>query len=257
MIVAILQARCSSTRLPNKVLKPLLGKPMILRQIERVRRATLIDELVVATSTDPSDDELARVCSDIGQRVFRGSLDDVLDRVYRAAVACAPDYVVRLTADCPLIDPEVIDDVIRSCQGNNCDYASNGVEPTYPDGLDVEAMRLAALERAWRDAQLPSEREHVTPFIYRHPEIFSICHVRNDVDLSHLRWTVDNPEDFQFVSRVFDALYPNKPAFVTKDILELLASHPDWVELNRHLGRNEGMKKSLLADQHATKVTEK
>jgi spore coat polysaccharide biosynthesis protein SpsF len=257
MIVAILQARCSSTRLPNKVLKPLLGAPMIRRQIERIKRAKLIDELVVATSTDPSDDALANICNDARIRVFRGSLEDVLDRVYRAAVECAPDYVVRLTADCPLIDPEVIDDVIRSCQADNCDYSSNGVEPTYPDGLDVEVMRLAVLERAWHEARLPSEREHVTPYIYRHPELFTACHVKNDVDLSHLRWTVDNAEDFQFVTRIYNALYPSKPAFVTQDVLALLELHPDWSEVNRHISRNEGMKKSLLADQQEHKVTAK
>ncbi|MCL4723012.1 MAG: glycosyltransferase family protein [Anaerolineae bacterium] len=257
MIVAILQARCSSTRLPNKVLKPLLGEPMIRRQIERIQRARLIDELVVATSSDSSDDALANVINDAGINVFRGSLEDVLDRVYRAAVDCTPDYVVRLTADCPLIDPEVIDEVIRLCQAGNCDYSSNGVEPTYPDGLDVEVMRLAALEHAWREAMLPSEREHVTPFIYHHPELFSICHVKNDVDFSHLRWTVDNAEDFQFVTRVYEALYPVKPSFNMQDVLALLELHPDWTELNRHIGRNEGMKKSLLADQHAGKVTAK
>ncbi|GIK54238.1 MAG: spore coat protein [Planctomycetota bacterium] len=230
---------------------------MIRRQIERIQRARLIDELVVATSSDSSDDALANVINDAGINVFRGSLEDVLDRVYRAAVDCTPDYVVRLTADCPLIDPEVIDEVIRLCQAGNCDYSSNGVEPTYPDGLDVEVMRLAALEHAWREAMLPSEREHVTPFIYHHPELFSICHVKNDVDFSHLRWTVDNAEDFQFVTRVYEALYPVKPSFNMQDVLALLELHPDWTELNRHIGRNEGMKKSLLADQHAGKVTAK
>lgn len=235
----------------------ILGVPMILRQIERVRRAVLIDELIVATSTDLTDDPLANLCAEAGIAVFRGSLDDVLDRFYHAAARSSPAYVVRLTGDCPLIDPEVIDLVIRACQSRNCDYASNAVEPTYPDGLDVEVIRFPALARAWKEARLTSEREHVTPYVYRHPESFTVCHVRGATDLSHHRWTVDNAEDFELVTRIYEALYPHNPAFSTTDILELLKANPDWCRINRHIERNEGMRKSLLADQQSVKVIEK
>lgn len=249
MILAILQARVSSTRLPGKVLKPLLGAPMLTRQIERVRRARLIDTLIVATSTDPSDDAIEALCRGAGIACHRGALQDVLDRYYQAAKPYQPDHIVRLTGDCPLADPEVIDRLIRFYLDGGYDHASNGGEPTtFPDGLDVEAFRFSALEAAWREARLPSEREHVTPFIYNHPERFRLGSYRNDVDLSHLRWTVDEPADFDLVKIVYEALYPAKPDFGTADILALLDARPELGAMNTHHARNEGYAKSLQED---------
>ena len=196
VVLAILQARVSSTRLPRKVLKPILGVPMILRQIERIKRANCIDKLVVATSTDSSDDELFELCQHHEIVCLRGSLNDVLDRFYQVAILYNPAHVVRLTGDCPLADPRIIDEVIQRHLTGQYDYTSNTIEPTYPDGLDIEIFRLACLERAWQEACLPSQREHVTLFINQHAELFNRGSVKNIEDLSKLRWTVDELEDF-------------------------------------------------------------
>ncbi|MEC5162231.1 spore coat polysaccharide biosynthesis protein SpsF [Janthinobacterium sp. CG_23.3] len=248
MILVILQARCSSTRLPQKVLKPILGVPMLAHQIARVQRATLIDRLIVATSSDSSDEPLQRLCGQLRVECFRGSLNDVLDRYYQAALPLRPEHVVRLTGDCPLSDPEVIDKVIRAHLDSGADYTSNAVLPSYPDGLDVEVFKYALLRQAWREASLPSQREHVTLFMHGQPERFHVEHVRGEADLSHLRWTVDNPEDFELVQQIYAALYPAKPRFDSADVLALLARRPGLVDLNRHIDRNEGLKKSLGAD---------
>lgn len=249
MILAVLQARVSSTRLPGKVLKPLLGQPMILRQVERVRRAAIVDRLVIATSTDASDDPLEALCRENGLDCFRGSLADVLDRFYQAARPYKPDHVVRLTGDCPLADPAVIDDVIRYHLAGGYDYTSNCAEPTYPDGLDAEILTFPCLERVWREAARPSEREHVTLFINSHPGLFRRGTLKNDTDLSHLRWTVDEAADFELVTRIYEALYPADPGFDMRAILRLLAGRPGLASLNSDFERNEGLKKSLAADK--------
>jgi glutamate-1-semialdehyde 2,1-aminomutase len=249
MIVGVLQARYSSSRLPGKVLMPILGHPMLALQIERLRRARRIDKLVVATSDQPDDDALLTACKAIGVECSRGSLNDVLDRVFRAASAEEASIVVRLTGDCPLADPEVIDACIaRHCDGK-FDYTTNALAPTFPDGLDVEVMSMAALQAAWREATLPSEREHVTPFIYKQPERFRIGHLRGDRDLSALRWTVDEPADMEFVRAVYGALYSAKPAFGMADVLDLMAARPGLADLNATHRRNEGLAKSLVADE--------
>jgi spore coat polysaccharide biosynthesis protein SpsF len=255
MILAVLQARVSSSRLPGKVLKPILGVPMILRQAERVRRAVEVDRLLVATSVDPSDDPLAELCAGNGIECFRGSLDDVLDRFYRAARPFSPDHVVRLTGDCPLADPKLIDSVISFHRGGEYDYVSNALEPTFPDGLDVEVCRFPSLEQACREANLPSEREHVTPFLYHRPERFRIGSYKGDVDLSRLRWTVDEPDDFELVTRIYGELYPVRRDFTTGDILSLLERKPDLKTLNTHHRRNEGLERSLEADRQHRKGT--
>lgn len=252
--LAILQARVSSTRLPGKVLKPILGEPMLLRQIERLRRCRGFDRLVVATSTDASDDPLAAACEGWDVACHRGSLDDVLDRFVAAARAYQPDIVVRLTGDCPLADPEVIDAVIRYFRQGDYDYASNVDPPTFPDGLDVEVMRYSCLVQAHREATLPSQREHVTPFIRAHAERFRLgCHTAA-TDLSHLRWSVDEPDDFAFVKAVYEALYPGKPDFTTADVLRLLAGNGHLASINSAIARNEGLKKSLLKDAEHLKA---
>jgi spore coat polysaccharide biosynthesis protein SpsF len=248
-VLAILQARVSSTRLPGKVLKPLLGEPMLIRQIERVRRCRLIDKLVVATSVDSSDDALIEVLSQTGIACFRGSLDDVLERFYQAAKPSQPEHVVRLTGDCPLADPVLIDEAINAHLSCGVDYTSTALNPSYPDGLDVEVIRFAALERTWREAGLPSEREHVTPYIYHHPELFRLKSVEQAENMSCLRWTVDEPADFVFVERVYAELYPINPAFAMNDVLALLEKQPELLGINARFERNEGYTKSLIRDR--------
>lgn len=248
MILAVLQARMTSTRLPGKVLMPVLGEPMLFRQIERVKRCRTFDTLVVATSNESSDDPLADACKARGVSVARGSRDDVLDRFMTAARPYQPDAVVRLTGDCPLADPVVIDKVVELFRSTACDYASNVIPPTFPDGLDVEVVRFEALARAAADAKLPSEREHVMPYIRNRPDAFRIANYAETPDRSHLRWTVDEPADFAFVSRVYAELYPNNPAFTTQDILDLIARDPAIGDINASLKRNAGFQKSLAAD---------
>lgn len=245
MILAVLQARASSRRLPTKVLMPILGQPMLARQIERVKRSTRIDRIVLATSTEPEDQAVADIAALTGVHAYRGSLDDVLDRYFQAAAAHAPDWVVRLTGDCPLADPAVIDRVIEETIAGGHDYGTNAIQPTWPDGLDCEVMRFSALARNWREATTTVEREHVTPFIYNHPEMFRILHVKGGDDLSGLRWTVDEPRDFAFVTRVYEALYPKNPAFSSTDVLDFLAQNPDVLALNADIERNEGYRLSL------------
>ncbi|MES2770651.1 MAG: glycosyltransferase family protein [Pseudomonadota bacterium] len=246
-MLAILQARCSSTRLPGKVLKPILGEPMIARHIERLRRARGITQLVVATSNTASDDALSALCTRLQVPCFRGPLDDVLARFY--AAACAQEaraHLLRLTGDCPLADPELIDRCIAFHLAGDYDYSSNALQPSFADGLDVEVMRFRCLEEAWREASLPAEREHVTPFIYKQAERYRIGHYRQAQDQSWLRWTVDQPEDFAFVEAVYQALYPHNAAFTTADILALLARQPELLQLNTHVPRNLGYAQSLL-----------
>jgi spore coat polysaccharide biosynthesis protein SpsF len=248
MILGILQARTSSRRLPGKVLKPILGRPMLERQIERLRRARRLDKLVVATSTDASDDPIAALCEPLGVDCFRGSLDDVLDRFYQAARGYAPRAVVRLTGDCPLADPEVIDRLIEMHVTGGFDYTSNVVQRSYPDGLDAEVMEFHCLETAWREASLPSEREHVTPFVRSQRERYRFGDLAQPRDLSSQRWVVDDPEDFAFIAAIYKALYPEKPAFTTADILALLERRTDIAALMGHAPTNEGYQRSLAAD---------
>ncbi len=246
MIRGVLQARTASRRLPGKVLADVSGRPMILRQVERLRRARLLDELVVATSTDPSDDTLATICAAAGLAVHRGDVDDVLARFVGAARGAA--HVARLTADCPLADPVVIDQVVAAHVSQENDYTSNTLERTFPDGLDVEVIRTDTLLAAARDARLRSEREHVTPFFYTHPERFRLGNVAGPRDLSALRWTVDEPEDLALVREVYAALLPSRAAFTTDDVLALLAARPDLARWNAHVPLNAGYLRSLAED---------
>lgn len=223
MNLAILQARMTSSRLPGKVLAPVLGEPMIGRQVERLRRARRIDKLVVATSTDPSDDPLAAYCEGTGLTVYRGALNDVLDR-YRVAASLFPQAtaVVRLTADCPLTDPELIDAVIAHHHQVDADYTSNTLGArTYPHGLDAEVIRPSVLQEAADRASEPYEREHVTPYIYRRPEVYRLAGVARHRSLAALRWTVDLPGDLAFVREVYAKLYPYNPQFGTDEIVAL------------------------------------
>ena len=229
MILAILQARSSSSRLPGKVLAPLAGAPMIVRQIERVARARRIDRLVLATSDDASDDQLARVVAGAGIAVHRGPLDDVLARFMGGLAAFGPaTHVVRLTGDCPLADPAVIDALIERVVDEGADYGSNTPpHRTYPKGLDVECMTADALRAAAARAASPEEREHVTWALHRHPELYRQSFLSQAADEGEARWTVDYPHDYAFVAAVYDALYPANPAFTSDDVRRLLRARPD------------------------------
>ena len=240
MILAILQARFSSRRLPGKVMMPILGKPMLQHEIERARRAKRVDFLVVATSDHPEDKAIEAACAQVHVPCFRGSLDDVLDRFYQAAKPYAPEHVVRITADCPLIDPGIMDRTIDYYLKGDFDYVSNAIEPTFSDGLDTEIFRYRCLEDAWKEARLPSEREHVTPFFYQSKGRFKIGSYKSSRDLSALRWTVDELIDFQLVNDIFQALYPKNQTFAATDILAWLESNPKYKTLNSGIRRNEG-----------------
>jgi len=249
MTGAIIQARLSSSRLPGKVLADIQGRPMLWRVIDRARRAGKLELVAVATSTNPEDDQVAELCAEYGTPCFRGSLDDVLDRYYQAARFFSLDPVVRLTADCPLLDPEVIDQVIGTYEGGVFDFVVNGLNDelrTFPDGLDTAVMSFRALERAWQEARLKSEREHVVPYILNRPERFRLGNVAHDQDLSGLRWTVDEPEDLEFVRLVYQKLGPGH--FGLAEVVGLLKAEPGLNLINGRFQYNEGYQKSLRED---------
>ncbi len=247
-VLGILQARTSSSRLPGKVLLPILGRPMILLQIERLKRAKRLDALVLATSTDPSDDALAAVAADSGIAVHRGSLNDVLERFVSAATRLKPQWVVRLTGDCPLADPQLIDRLVSETIAANADYGSTALTPTFPDGLDAEITRFDVLTAISSEPRTQDERDHVTLAIHRNPQRFRLHSITGSPDLSSLRWTVDEPRDLAFVTAVYEALYPANPAFGTQDILRLLNERPGLTRMNGDIQRNEGLIKSLAAE---------
>jgi len=225
----------------------LAGKPMLYHVIKRAQQASSLDLVVVATSDQPRDDVVAQYCAETGTPCFRGSEEDCLDRYYKAAQKFEADPIMRLTADCPLLDPLVIDEVARMFRDGEYDYVSNALEPTYPDGLDTEIFSLKALETAWREARLKTEREYATVYIWKRPDIFRLFNVENDEDLSHLRWTVDEPEDLVLVRRIYEYLGP-EPSFGMTEILALLQEHPELNQINAGFARNEGYQKSLTED---------
>ena len=231
-IVAIIQARMGSTRLPGKVLKDLAGETVLARVVNRTQRAKLLHDLVVATTDKPADDRIVEECARLEIACFRGDEADVLDRYYRAAQRFAADVIVRITSDCPLIDPETTDKTIAAFLEARPDYASNTLVRTYPRGLDTEVMSSGALGRAWREARKPYEREHVTPYIYQHPAEFKLLSVTEDADHSGHRWTLDTPEDLEFVRAIFGR-FKDHASFIWRDVLDLLDREPELMELNR------------------------
>lgn len=231
-VVAIIQARVGSTRLPGKVLKDLAGETMLAQVVNRLRRSRLIDELLIATTDRAADDAIVAECTKCAVPVSRGDQDDVLDRYFRAAQLTKAEVVVRITSDCPLIDPEITDKTIAAFLGESPDYASNVLRRTYPRGLDTEVMSFAALARAWQAARKPYEREHVTPFIFEHPADFRLVSVTGEADYSAYRWTVDTPEDLEFIRAVY-ARFRDKPEFSRRDVLDLVDREPELAELNR------------------------
>jgi spore coat polysaccharide biosynthesis protein SpsF len=225
--LALLQARMSSRRLPGKVLEELHGLPMILRQIERLKRSAEIDELIVATSIDPTDDILVEVIQQSGITVHRGELNNVFLRFLEALEVFPADEVVRLTADCPLTDHRIIDRVIRSHRQSGCDYTSNSLIRTFPRGLDCEVFQPAVLARLSRFKLTSEEVEHVTLGVYSRPGKFSLNSFQGGLDNSRRRWTVDTPEDLKFVRYVYSELYDNNPDFSSNDIFDLLDRDPE------------------------------
>ena len=232
--VIIVQARMTSTRLPGKVLRTVLGKPLLEYQWERLKKVRGADEIVIATTINDTDRPIVEFCQTRGIACFRGSEADVLTRYYQAAMKFKADIVVRVTSDCPLIDPDVIDDAITEfCSyGDACDYLSNTVKRSYPRGLDVEVMSYVALEAAAHAARKPGEREHVTSYIYNHPYIFQLRQFASAEDYSSHRWTVDEPADLELINMMLEALYPVTPDFRLDDCLDLLERHPEWKAIN-------------------------
>jgi spore coat polysaccharide biosynthesis protein SpsF len=246
-VVAIVQARMTSTRLPGKVLMEICSRPMLALLVERLKACKGIDRIVVATSVDATDDVIEGWCRDNSVDLFRGSLDDVLDRYYNAAITYGAETIVRITADCPLIDPILVDRVIEAFKGGGCAYAKS--VGSFPDGLDTEVFSFEALNAAQAGARLLSEREHVTPYIWKRPEEFPVIKIENDEDLSAMRWTVDDPADLLFVTKIFEALYTEGKVFYMDEILEFLKKNPELLKINSGTVRNEGYAKSLREDR--------
>jgi spore coat polysaccharide biosynthesis protein SpsF len=236
-VVAIIQARMAASRLPGKVLKELGHQPVLGWMIARTRRAELINEVVIATTTDPSDDPVAAYCHQNGIKFTRGNMQDVLDRYYQAAKLHGADVVVRLTADCPFIDPAMLDDNLRTFMDAvpKLDFAANRLPPPYqrtiPIGLDAEFCWFKGLETIWREAKEKHQREHVMPFFYEHPERFTILHITHQPSYGHLRWTVDTPEDLAMLRQIVSH-FPGRDDFSWQDILALVEAHPEMGEIN-------------------------
>jgi len=229
-----------STRLPGKVLQDLGGETVLARTFNRVRRSASLDEVVIATTVEPSDEPVVAEGRRLGAAVFRGSEHDVLDRYYRAAEDAGADVVVRVTSDCPLIEPEVLDKVVGAFSSGGFDYASNSLQRTYPRGLDVEAMTFGALARAWREAGADYQRTHVTPYLYQNPDSFRLLSVTagEGLDFSQHRWTVDTPEDLELLRRIYAGL-GNRGDVRWTDVLGLLRQNPELPEINRQVRQKE------------------
>ncbi len=249
MIIAIVQARMGSSRLPGKVLRKIKGKTLLELYLNRVKPNQLIDKIVIATTTKSSDDIIEELAKKLGFDCFRGSESDLLDRFWQCAKKYKADVIVRLTADDPFVDYQVIDRAIKIFNENQADFVTNHFEPTYPEGLDIEVYSIGALERSWQDAKLLSEREHVFPYIQNHQSQFKIINFRQDSDYSHLRWTIDYDCDFEMTKIIYDYLYNDNPIFLQDDILSLLEKHPEIAEMNAHINRKEGVNKTKANDR--------
>lgn len=235
-IITVIQARMSSTRLPGKVLLPILDKPLLVRMIERVKNSRLAGEIIIATSINQDDDQIENLCKENNLNCFRGHLTDLLDRHYQVGKIYNADAVVKIPSDCPLIDAQIIDRVIKFYIDNDeYDFVSNLHPATYPDGNDVEIFSFQVLEHAWRDATKNFEREHTTPFIWEHQDMFKVGNVEWETGLdfsTSLRFTIDYEEDYQFIKKVFEELYPQNPKFGLNDILKLIEQKPKIADIN-------------------------
>lgn len=239
-VAAIIQARMGSSRLPGKVLRDIGGRSMLGWVVERTRQAQALDQVLVATTVDPADQPVVEYCEQAGYLVTRGDEHDVLDRYYQAACTHAVDVVVRITADCPLIDPRVIDKTVETflAAQPSCDFAANRLPPpwgrTYPIGLDTEVCSFEALEQAWREADQAHQREHVMPYLYEHPDRFQIQLINHEQDYGGMRWTVDTAADLALVRQIV-AHFQGKDDFSWLDVLELMEQHPELQEINAHV----------------------
>jgi spore coat polysaccharide biosynthesis protein SpsF len=233
-IVTIVQARMGSSRLPGKVMLDLMGSTVLARVVQRLRRAKFTGELVIATTRNRVDDVIVSECDRIGVKVFRGEEEDVLDRYYGAARAFNADVIVRITSDCPLIEPEISDHTIRAFLERLPDYASNTLQRTFPRGMDTEIVTAQALMDAWKSAKQPYQRSHVTAYIYENPGLFDLLSVPGKVDHSWQRWTLDTPEDLRFIRAVYEHM-DDPDNFNWLDVLSLLEQNPELLELNSHV----------------------
>ncbi len=246
--IAIIQARMGSKRLPGKVLADICGKPLLERLLERIRASPSIDCVIVATTLDPDDDVLVKWCETKAIPVYRGSADDVLDRFWQCAKIYPAEFIVRITADDPLKDSEIIEEAIALCASSpEVDYASNTLHPTYPEGLDIEVLRFRTLKRAALEATLPSEREHVTPYIWKYPNHFVLRSFRMQPDLSHWRWTVDKPVDLELVRRIFTH-FSDQPLVSHRDVIAWLSDKEELLKMNACTVRNEGYLETLAME---------
>ena len=251
MIGCIIQARMGSSRLPSKVLmKSDDGRPLLYYVINQLRYCTKVKNLVIATTTNQEDDEIEKFANDNSINIFRGKEKDVLDRYFQCAKKYSFSTIVRITADCPLIDPQIVDKVIEKFFSGNYDFATNTLTRTFPIGTDVEVFSFSALNMAWENTQLPSEREHVTPYL-RKEENFKIINVENDKNISNLRLTVDRIEDFELIKQILNNISIN-PIHL-EDVLELFSRKPELIEINKHINHNEGFNKSLEEDKEFIK----
>ncbi|HKZ02341.1 MAG TPA: glycosyltransferase family protein [Pyrinomonadaceae bacterium] len=246
-IVAIIQARLGSTRLPGKVLKPIAGKPVLWHLLDRLKYCKNLEQVIVATTTQKRDGAIEQFCSENSVFCYRGSEQDVLDRYYQAAKKFRADPIVRITGDCPVIDPTIVDEVMERYFDGGYDFC--GLAGEFPNGLDCTMFSFAVLEDTWKNAELPSEREHVCPYMEKHPEIYKNGRHEKFQGLSHHRWTLDEEADLLFLQQVFHRLYKPGSIFLTQDILNLLENEPRLMEINRGLVRDEGYMKSLKEDE--------
>lgn len=234
-VVAIIQARMGSTRLPGKILKKVNNKPILEYQIERLKRATKIDEIVIATTDKMLDDPVIELCNQLDIQYYRGSENDVLSRYYETAKEYCADTIVRLTSDCPIIDPNVVDEVIEVFLINSYDYVSNTLERSYPRGMDTEVFSMKVLEQAHKYAKKQYEREHVTPYIYLNPVKFNLYNIEYKANESVHRWTVDTEEDLFLIRKIIEKLYSSSKLFTMEDTLNLLEENSDWKDINAHI----------------------
>lgn len=233
-IVVIIQARMGSTRLPGKVMKSILGKTILIHDLERIKKMKTINGIAVATTILDGDDIIVDEVKNYDKTIdiYRGSPENVLERYYEAAKEFKADIIVRITSDCPLIDPAISDIVVETFLSNKCDYCCNNMPRTYPHGLDTEVFSFEALEKAWKEAP-PFEKEHVTEYIINNPDKFKLINVKNRKDFNTLRWTLDYPEDFIFIKEIYERLYSEDRIFNMGDILELLKKEPYLAEINK------------------------
>jgi len=249
--IAIIQARVGSSRLPGKVLRPILGRPMLWYIVHRLRFVSELSDVIVATSDQPENDPIRQFCAAEQIPVLSGNENDVLDRFYQAALLYKGDPLLRITGDCPFVDPKIVSDLLNLYRTVDADHAAVATGAgaihlaggRFPDGLDAECIRFTALEKAWREAHETPDREHVTPYIWRNKNIFRCEILKSKNDYSQLRWTVDNEEDFQLVTKIYEALFNEKQPFLMNDILDYLSAHSELTDLNQSFIGKEGYQK--------------